>query len=107
MPVFARACFNDVVALGLADEAFAHDFVFQHQRLDVASDDDIAAAAENKFLARGPVWLPQHGPHIVGAFDAQELRRPRADAKAVEALQGRIAFKNEILRYHSRDLIHV
>lgn len=94
MPIFARARLNYPVFIGLGQQTPSCDFVFQHQGLHIARDDDIAAATQNKFFARDPRGVSQQRLHISRATHAQQGIGLSGNTEAIEALQRGIALYN-------------
>ena len=72
MPVLASARFHNPGFGGLADQAFAHDFDFEHQRLDVARQHNVAAAAQNEFGRALKRWVGQQCINIGLAFQTNQ-----------------------------------
>ena len=72
---------------GFAHQGAAHDLDFEHHRLHIARDDDIAAAAKDELGGRPQVRVGQQGLHIGFAGDAHQRLRLGHDVKGVVGLE--------------------
>ena len=88
VPVFAGTGFHDVVLGRLAQQRAAHDFYLEHQRLHVAGQHQVAAAAQHKLWLRAPVGIGAHGLGVRLGANAQQRMRLGHDMEGVERLQG-------------------
>ena len=97
VPVFTRTGLDDPVFLGLRGQAHAGHFYFQHERFDVPSQHDVAAAAQHLPGQGGQLRVGQHGAQIAFAAHPQQHLGFGGNAKRVVGLQGDI-----FLQVHGR-----
>ena len=88
MPVFARASLDDPGFCSFTSQALAHDLDFKYQRLDIAGQHNIAAAAQHK-LGRGlQFWVLQQRGDVGFGFDTCQAKRLSHNTKGVVRLEG-------------------
>jgi uncharacterized protein YajQ (UPF0234 family) len=97
VPDLARAGFHDPGPRRLFDQPQALDFHLEHQRLDVAGQHDVAAAAQHETGGALPVGAGQELGDIGLIRDARQALRARDDAETVVRLQGDV-----VLHDHGR-----
>ena len=90
VPVFAGAGFHDEVLGRLAQQRAAHDFYLEHQRLHVAGQHQVAAAAQHKLWLRAPLRVGAHGLGVGLGANAQQRVRLGHDMEGVERLKGNV-----------------
>ena len=87
MPVFTRSRLHNPGLGGLADEPFAHDLDFQHQRLDITRQHNVAAATQNEFGRGFQGWIGQNGINIGVVLHADQRQGFGHNAKGIKRLE--------------------
>jgi hypothetical protein len=87
VPAFPGTGFNDEGFGCIFDQAAAHQLDFEHQRLDVAGQHNIAAAAQHELLARPQLGIANHGLQILKIAQAHQDKRLGHDVKGVVGLK--------------------
>ena len=88
MPVFARPGFHHPVLGRLVQQAPPHHFHFEHQRLDIARDHQVAAAAQDKLGHVPPLGVSAERQCVCFIVNAHQSVGFCHDVEGVEGLQG-------------------
>jgi len=90
VPVFTGTGLDNPGLGRFTDQAPAHDFDLEHQRLDIAGQHNVAAATQHKFGRSLQGRVLQHGVNIGFALDMHEMKRLGDDAEGVGRLEGNV-----------------